>query len=274
MTDDDITGLDLPRRKLLGALGVVGASSAGAGLGTSAFFNDTESFRENSLTAGELNLKLSGSVDGTNSPAIDIVTKSSGGTIDGTTPTAFFGLSDIKPGDLAIVCLEIIIDGNPAHLKINGSVVSDDNSINEAEKASGETDPLGSVSTSGTGELASKTDVQAFGPIPSSGFAQVGVGNYQTLDSFSASGGDNTFAAGGNVPMNVSFPGSGTGYVLLSDRGTPKCFDPDRYRVYFALGIAETVGNVIQSDSLDLGLTVEAVQCRHNDDTPFTDDAS
>ncbi|MDQ2053892.1 SipW-dependent-type signal peptide-containing protein [Halobellus sp. H-GB7] len=55
MTDEKF---DLSRRKVLGALGAIGAASAGAGLGTSAYFNDTESFENNTLTAGELDLKV------------------------------------------------------------------------------------------------------------------------------------------------------------------------------------------------------------------------
>jgi len=55
MTDDN---LDLSRRKVLGALGTVGVASAGAGVGTSAFFSDTESYENNRLTAGELDLKV------------------------------------------------------------------------------------------------------------------------------------------------------------------------------------------------------------------------
>jgi Ca-activated chloride channel family protein len=49
---------NLSRRKLLGGLGAVGVASVGAGLGTSAYFSDTESFTNNSLTAGTLDLKL------------------------------------------------------------------------------------------------------------------------------------------------------------------------------------------------------------------------
>jgi len=56
MTDDD--SFRLSRRKALAALGTVGVTSAGAGLGTSAYFNDTESFDSNTMTAGELDLKI------------------------------------------------------------------------------------------------------------------------------------------------------------------------------------------------------------------------
>ena len=46
----------LSRRKALAALGTVGVASAGAGVGTSAFFSDVESFENNRLVAGELDM--------------------------------------------------------------------------------------------------------------------------------------------------------------------------------------------------------------------------
>ena len=52
------TKFRLSRRKTLAALGTVGAASAGAGLGTSAFFSDEETFEGNTLTAGELDIKV------------------------------------------------------------------------------------------------------------------------------------------------------------------------------------------------------------------------
>jgi predicted ribosomally synthesized peptide with SipW-like signal peptide len=55
MTDD----FELTRRKALAALGTIGVASAGAGLGTSAYFSDQETFENNRLTAGELDLKVS-----------------------------------------------------------------------------------------------------------------------------------------------------------------------------------------------------------------------
>ncbi|WP_050033493.1 SipW-dependent-type signal peptide-containing protein [Halorubrum halophilum] len=50
------TNINLSRRKLLAGLGAVGVASAGAGLGTTAYFSDTETFQDNSLTAGTLDL--------------------------------------------------------------------------------------------------------------------------------------------------------------------------------------------------------------------------
>jgi predicted ribosomally synthesized peptide with SipW-like signal peptide len=49
---------ELSRRKALAALGSIGVASAGAGLGTSAYFSDTETFENNRLVAGELDLKM------------------------------------------------------------------------------------------------------------------------------------------------------------------------------------------------------------------------
>jgi predicted ribosomally synthesized peptide with SipW-like signal peptide len=57
MTQDTEPKLyDLSRRKMLAGVGAVGLASAGAGLGTSALFSDTETFEGNALTAGELDL--------------------------------------------------------------------------------------------------------------------------------------------------------------------------------------------------------------------------
>jgi len=52
MTDE----FDISRRKALAALGTIGVASAGAGLGTSAYFSDQETFENNQLVAGTLDL--------------------------------------------------------------------------------------------------------------------------------------------------------------------------------------------------------------------------
>ncbi|MFC6989068.1 SipW-dependent-type signal peptide-containing protein [Haloplanus sp. GCM10025708] len=49
---------DLNRRKLLTGLGTIGLASMGAGLGTSAYFSDVETYEDNELTVGEFDLKL------------------------------------------------------------------------------------------------------------------------------------------------------------------------------------------------------------------------
>jgi predicted ribosomally synthesized peptide with SipW-like signal peptide len=56
MADKETQLYNLSRRKVLAGLGAVGVASVGAGLGTSAFFSDRETFADNSLVAGELDL--------------------------------------------------------------------------------------------------------------------------------------------------------------------------------------------------------------------------
>ncbi|WP_138007022.1 SipW-dependent-type signal peptide-containing protein [Halalkalirubrum salinum] len=51
-----IQKIGISRRKMLLGLGAVGVASAGAGLGTTAFFSDEESFTDNTITTGQLDL--------------------------------------------------------------------------------------------------------------------------------------------------------------------------------------------------------------------------
>jgi predicted ribosomally synthesized peptide with SipW-like signal peptide len=50
--------LELSRRKILAGLGSIGVASAGAGLGTTAYFSDQETYKGNQLVAGELDLMV------------------------------------------------------------------------------------------------------------------------------------------------------------------------------------------------------------------------
>ncbi len=56
MTQDKDTTIRLSRRHVLAGIGAIGVASAGAGLGTSAYFSDQESFEGNTIAAGELDL--------------------------------------------------------------------------------------------------------------------------------------------------------------------------------------------------------------------------
>ncbi len=55
MTDKNIA---LSRRSILGAAGSIGIVTAGTTLGTTAFFSDEETYEDNELVAGELDLKI------------------------------------------------------------------------------------------------------------------------------------------------------------------------------------------------------------------------
>lgn len=48
----------LTRRKLLAGVGAIGATAAGAGAGTTAYFSDRERFEKNQLVAGSLDVQI------------------------------------------------------------------------------------------------------------------------------------------------------------------------------------------------------------------------
>jgi len=54
----DETDITISRRTVLAGLGTIGVASAGAGLGTTAYFSDEETFADNRLVAGSFDLKV------------------------------------------------------------------------------------------------------------------------------------------------------------------------------------------------------------------------
>lgn len=85
--------INLSRRKVLASLSGIGLASAGAGLGTTAYFSDEERFDNNSLTAGQLDLKVDWRewyFDGSDGNGL-------GDYIDGSVPTDAVGFPSNNP---------------------------------------------------------------------------------------------------------------------------------------------------------------------------------
>ncbi|MFC7097900.1 vWA domain-containing protein [Halobaculum marinum] len=172
------------RRQVLAGLGAVGLASAGAGLGTTAYFSDTESFSGNSLQAGRLDLMLDykATYDGPNgveligqAPTAEQMLEQYGDEMDGPLTweqradldfscnteglingeaMPVFGLDDVKPGDYGEVTMSFHICDNPAHVYFRGLVYDDlDNDLSEPEAL---------VDQNGldAGELAENIDVR------------------------------------------------------------------------------------------------------------------
>ena len=110
---------NLSRRKVLAGMGAVGLASAGAGLGTSALFSDTEEFTGNSVTAGTLDMSVTATVVAASSYWADQASfLGASATADGD---AVVGVAadDVKPGDWAIVCFDIENETNPGYVQVS-----------------------------------------------------------------------------------------------------------------------------------------------------------
>ena len=247
------TNFRVSRRKVLAGLGAVGLASAGAGLGTTAYFNDEESFDDNQLQAGTLDLV----VDWYSSWEQGIAgSDARSGTVGRTEDPVVSGvLTDVKPGDSGKLAFCFTLDDNPGYLWTCGAVTADaENDQPEPEQnhvdapdddgADGELDEKVEVTLSYcdsvepgqydpvaeilTGTLRDVMDVLAAG-LPLDGGAVPGLG-----------GPDATPFAGG---LEAENPCLCLDWVLPTD-----------------------VGNEVQADSLAFDLAFHAVQARHNAD--------
>ena len=175
--------INTTRRQLLAGMGAVGLASAGAGLGTTAYFNDTESFEGNNLQAGQLDLKLDykATYDGPNglelvgqAPTEQQMLDQYGEVIDGPLTweqradvgfpcdtvglidgdgMPIFDLADVKPGDWGEVTMSFHICDNPAHVFFRGNVYDD--------MENGQSEPEAEVDDSiDVGELSEAIDVR------------------------------------------------------------------------------------------------------------------
>ena len=260
--------INLSRRKVLAGGGAVGLASAGAGLGTSALFSDTENFDGNSVTAGTLDLAVEANVYEFQGQA-NGGGQSFGGIQNGQSPTISQQLADVKPGDYSWGSFCFSLVDNPGYIWAGGELT--ENAENGQPEPETIVDPTGGDPGQGQGELADAIEVTLFYASP--GFDPSAQGR-----------------PSGSSLSDVLFQGSlaealaflSTGAPLDADpntagrqafTGTPsQSFDED-VCLAFAWELPLAVGNEVQSDSVGFDLTFVAVQERNNDgtDNPFAD---
>jgi len=257
MTQDNQSELySLSRRKMLAGLGAVGIASAGAGLGTSAYFSDEESFENNTLTAGTLDLRVRYEASYDSDGAVENMADSAMGTQDGSPAGMFYDLQDVKPGDSGHVefCFDIV--DNPAYMWACGDISQAENGMNEPEMAVDDTPELGELGDSIVARLAycdiEDEELVEGDEIVSGSLVDV----FAAISSGAALDGDGVagLVPGEQSPYDEEVVGDEEAYIT----GACLCLFWE---------VPYEVGNEIQSDSLTMAFEFHALQARHNDGT-------
>ncbi|MFB6082654.1 MAG: TasA family protein [Halorientalis sp.] len=291
MTDDNPKLYDLSRRKMLAGLGAVGLASVGAGLGTSAYFSDTESFTNNSLTAGTLDMSVSADVVAANQYWVDQGGLDISVVADGQDPAFGLQVDDIKPGDWAIICFEISVGDNPGYVQVATENFAETGGVHaepetEAGDANNDAD-LGEFLLTTVwqsyDDSGDKAGLSTLDPVFNNASDDLNI-DYE--EPFDLDGGvdtddDGDFDGDDRAHYTNAREANGVlsgGYVVKDDTGDPMMVGSDAtgedetvtdtYEFCLLLELPYEVGNVIQGDGISFDLVFETEQARNND-TPF-----
>ena len=240
---------ELSRRNALIGLGTVGVASAGAGIGTSAFFSDQEEFTGNQIQAGEFGLTVEQQVHDVDQDGIgpDEGDFDSGTNGDGVWVQNPITINDAKPGDSYEFCWDITVEENPGHVALAAD--SDDYTGSEADKVDAselwDIDNNEELST-----IGNETDVDSV-TLDDSGGSEVMSYGYTELSQLLSDLEDGVLLDGADT-------GEGDGDPIQFEAG-------ETYTLCIELSIPTDVGNELQGALLEWDLAVYAEQARHND---------
>lgn len=276
MTEDNNPQLySLSRRKMVAGLGVVGLASAGAGVGTSAFFSDQESFENNTLTAGTLDMSVTANIVAaddywTGQGALDLSETADGDVVSG------IQVDDVKPGDWAVICFDIEVGDNPGYVQVRTEEFVENGGANpEPEQdVEGDTD-----NDADLGEFLLTTVWQNYDETSGdkTGLSTLDPAFNNASDDLNISYGspDVDGVVDGVTHYTNAREANGVlenGYLIKDDNGDLLPINDQAnegvYSFCLLLEIPFQVGNVIQGDSISFDLVFETEQVRHNED-PF-----
>lgn len=267
---------EFTRRKLLAGVGGVGIASASAGLGTSAFLSDSESFEENSISAGQLNMIVSTDIHDKSAklpdPVIDSTDEAADDTADGNAVT--LTVSDMKPGDWFIQEWHVEIDGGPGYVRITS--VDEDYSNDEGDNPEPETD------TTPPGDLGGALLTTIWGSTDSTAGSdretlrtldETTDHNDSWLSGYQPPDADGVTAGGAHyTTLDEAHDEYRDGVVLSDASGTPlevgSVSDSADVHYYQLFELPPEVGNDVQGDSVTFTIRFDAEQVRNND-VPF-----
>jgi predicted ribosomally synthesized peptide with SipW-like signal peptide len=265
---------ELTRRQLLASIGAVGAASAAAGVGTTAYLNDTESFTDNTLTAGALNLAVSVDVRAKSPGLPQPAVTSPAGTndvADGNEVTVT--VSDLKPGDWFLLEWDPEVYDNPGYVRVTS--VDADYANGEGANPEPETDTAAPGDLGGALLTSVWRDFVTFGGSdprgdlvdldPTTNNASTSLSGYETpdLDGVTGSGAHYT-------TLDEAHAVYQTGVLYRDASGDPRPigFGGNAGTYYQLFELPAGVGNEVQGDSVTFTLRFDAEQARNND-TPF-----
>ena len=298
MTDDNSQLYDLSRRKMLAGLGAIGLASAGAGLGTSAYFSDTESFENNTLTAGTLDMSVAATVMAANDYWVEEGALELSAVADSQDAVVGLQVDDVKPGDWAIICFEIDVGTNPGYVQVSTANFDESGGANPEPEQDAEGDAdndadlgeylLTTVWQQYNGPTdgspgGAKTDLDILDPVFNNASDDLNIsyqepfdldGNVDTDTDGDIDGDDRAHYTNAREANDV-FSG---GYVIRDDNGDILAIGSDAagdnegvadtYEFCLLLELPYEVDNVVQGDSISFDLVFETEQVRNND-APF-----
>jgi predicted ribosomally synthesized peptide with SipW-like signal peptide len=306
MNDDNPQLYDLSRRKLLGGLGAIGLASVGAGLGTSAYFSDTEAFENNTLVAGTLDMNVAANVVAANdywaeNGALDLST-----VADSEDAVIGLQVDDVKPGDWAIICFEINVGDNPGYVQVCTENFAETGGANpepeqDAEGDAGNSADLGEYLLATVWQQYAgptdgspggmKTDLDVLDPVFNNATDDLNIGYQEpfNLDGAVDTDTDGDFDGDDRAhytnarEANQVLAAANGGYVIKDDNGVPMVVGsdsagesedvPDTYEFCLLLELPYAVGNEVQGDTLSFDLVFKTEQVRNND-SPFNHNSS
>jgi len=280
MTEDNNPQLySLSRRKMVAGLGIVGLASAGAGVGTSAFFSDEESFENNTLTAGTLDMSVTANVVAaddywTGEGALDMSETADGDVVSG------IQVNDVKPGDWAVICFDIEVGDNPGYVQVRTEEFLEDGGANPEPEQDVEGD---SNNSADLGEFllttvwqdydetsGNKTGLSTLDPVFNNASDDLNI-DYAPSDVDGIVDGVTHYTNAREANSVLE-----NGYLIKDNNGDllpiNDAANEGVYSFCLLLEIPFQVGNVIQGDSISFDLVFETEQIRHNND-PFNNSA-
>lgn len=271
-------GYDLSRRQTLGGLATIGVAGAGAGLGTSALFSDSEDLGGNLVASGELDMRVAAYVRDQNGPlpAVEIDSETDApNTADGDAVTITAG--DLTPGDWFLIQWDVAVCSNPAYVQVTSPAEAYENDEGDNPEPETDTEPPGDLG----GALLST--IWHTHEDPEDGDPRWALGDLVSTTDRSDAG-----LEGYEQPDGNGVTSSGAQYTTMDEvhetyktgvtLRNPETDEPlavgceaDAVTYYQLFELPAAVGNEVQGDTLSFTLRFDAEQARNNAD-PFGDD--